>query len=166
MSTRQSNTTRTLSMTACALAVTALPAAAQGYSGWGPSVGVRMDPDQIYAGVHIDAGRIVDRLLYRPSARIGFSDDVTVLTLNAFEATYRFAEHWEAWSPYLGGAFGLVFTNYDNGAGRDHSDTDAGLAAIGGIERGLSNGDAFFIETRLGLVDQPDLSVGVGWSFH
>lgn len=37
----------------------------------------------------------------------------------------------------------------------------------GGIEKGLSSGDRFFIEGKLGLVDEsPDVKTTVGWTFH
>ncbi len=163
--------TQRLTATALVLAMAAVPAGADepatGHSGWGPRVGLRIDPDQVTGGVHINAGRLFDRVRYQPSVELGVGDDVTVISINALEGTYRFAENWEAWSPYLGGGLGIVVVNHDGGRDRgDDSHTDVGLSAVGGIEKGLRSGSSFFVESRLGLIDQPDLELTVGWTFH
>jgi len=53
----------------------------------------------------------------------------------------------------------------DNNGLRDGSNTEVGLNLLGGIDRGLSDGSRFFIETKLGLVDAPDVKFTVGWTF-
>jgi hypothetical protein len=81
-----------------------------GFRGWGPRVGVTLDPDQIHFGVHIDFGNFAERVRFQPNAELGAS-------------------------------------------------------LIGGIEKGLADGDRFFIEAKLGLIDAPDLKIHVGWTF-
>ena len=46
------------------------------------------------------------------------------------------------------------------------SQTDLGVNLLGGIEKGLSNGDRFFIEGKFSLNDVPDAKVTVGWTFY
>jgi len=69
------------------------------------------------------------------------------------------------WSPYLGGGIGANIKNFDDN-GHHHSHTDTGLNLLGGIERGLSSGDRFFIETKISLDDVPDAKITVGWTFY
>lgn len=140
------------------------PASDIGFRGWGPRVGLSLDPDQIHFGAHLDYGHFADHVRFQPNAEFGFGDDVTLFTLNA-EAAYRFSAQWEVWSPYLGGGLGLNVKNFDNGNDND-SDTDLGLNLLGGIEKGLSSGDRFFIEVKLSLNDVPDAKITAGWTFY
>lgn len=87
-----------------------------------------------------------------------------LLTLNA-EAAYRFSARWDVWSPYLGGGLGANIKSYDNGR-NNTSHTDLGVNLLGGIERGLSNGDRFFVESKFSLNDVPDVKLTVGWTFY
>jgi len=135
-----------------------------GFRGLGPRVGMTIDPDQFHFGGHVDFGNFARRVRFQPSVEIGISDDVTVTALN-FEGTYRFNERWDVWVPYLGGGPSLNIVNFDDGPG-DDSDTDVGLNIVGGVERGLSDGDRFFTELKLGLADAPDLKMTVGWTFY
>ncbi len=41
-----------------------------------------------------------------------------------------------------------------------------GLNVLGGIEKGLSDGDRFFTEAKLGFADAPDFKLTVGWTFY
>ncbi len=158
---------------ACALVVvTLMPALALaqsenvGFRGWGPRVGVTVDPDQVHFGFHFDFGNFSRRVRFQPNFELGLGDDVTVAAIN-FEAAYRFRAQWEVWGPYAGGGIGVNILNGDNVGGRgDDSDTEIGLNVLGGIERGLSGGDRFFMELKLGLTDSPDAKVTVGWTFY
>ena len=50
--------------------------------------------------------------------------------------------------------------------GRNTSQTDLGVNLLGGIEKGLSNGDRFFFEGKVSLNDVPDAKFTVGWTFY
>jgi hypothetical protein len=138
-----------------------------GFRGWGPRVGLTFDPDQVHFGAHMDYGNFARHVRFQPNIEVGIGNDLTLVALN-FEAAYRFRETWDVWSPYLGGGLGVNIANYDNNRfGDSDSNTDVGVNLLGGIERGLSSGDRFFLETKLGLVDEsPDLKLTVGWTFY
>ena len=137
-----------------------------GFRGWGPRVGLTMDPDQVHVGAHMDYGVFGPRVRFQPNIEAGFGDNITLIAFN-FEAAYRFRDRWDAWTPYLGGGIGLDWWNYDdNFPGNNDSDTDLGASILGGIERGLSNGNRFFVEAKLGLSDAPDAKFTVGWTFY
>ena len=70
---------------AMALTVFAASARAQGV---GVQAGASADPDQFYAGVHVETGELAEHLRFRPNVEVGVGDDVTLVTLN-FEFTYR-----------------------------------------------------------------------------
>ncbi len=140
------------------------PASDVGFRGWGPRVGLSVDPDQVHFGAHFDYGHFARRVRFQPNFEVGFSDNVTLVCLNA-EAAYRFSEKWDVWSPYLGGGLGLNIKSFDNGR-HDDSDTDLGVNLLGGIEKGLANGDRFFVETKLSLNDVPDVKITIGWTFY
>lgn len=145
--------------------VTAMAESDIGYRGWGPRVGLTVDPDQVHVGFHADFGHFANHVRFQPNFEIGFGDGWTVGAFNA-EAAYRFSGEWEAWSPYLGGGIGLNFIGHEDRGFRDRSDTEAGLNLIGGLERGLAGGDRFFTEAKLGLANSPDLKLTVGWTFY
>lgn len=137
-----------------------------GFRGWGPRLGLTFSPDQFHFGAHTDFGAFAPRVRFQPNVEVGLGDNLTLVTLN-FEAAYRFRETWDVWSPYLGGGLGLNFASYDSEGLDDDTSTDLGVSVLGGIEKGLSSGDRFFVETKLGLVDEsPDVKVTVGWTFY
>lgn len=136
-----------------------------GWRGWGPRVGITMNPDQIHFGAHLDFGNFAEHVRFQPNVEVGIGDDLTVIALNA-EAAYRFATRWDVWTPYLGGGIGLNFVSFDTEIeGGDDSSTDFGLSLLGGIEKGLKNGHRFFVEGKLGLADAPDFKATAGWTF-
>jgi hypothetical protein len=139
-----------------------LPALAAA-DGWGPRVGVAMDPDLVQFGLHADLANMASHVVFQPSAEVGVGDQLTVLSLN-MDTAYRFTSQWDVWSPYLGGGVDVSFVNRDDGY-PDRSYTDTGLAVLGGIQRGLANGNRFFLETKIGLFDSPDLRFTAGWTF-
>jgi hypothetical protein len=49
---------------------------------------------------------------FQPNLEIGVLDDGTIAAFN-FEATYRFRETWDVWTPYLGGGPSLNLVNRD-----------------------------------------------------
>lgn len=138
-----------------------------GYRGWGPRVGATINPDQFHAGVHLDMGSLANRVRLQPNAEIGFGDDLILLSTN-FEVAYRFQEEWSDWSPYFGG--GPSFNVYsiddpgDDGIG-DDTEFELGFNLLGGIEKGLRDGDRFFLEGKVGFADSPDFKAQIGWTF-
>jgi hypothetical protein len=131
-----------------------------GFNGIGPRIGLSIDPDQFFFGGHIDFGEAFPHVRFQPNIEIGIDDDVTLVQLDA-DFHYRFLESWDVWNPYLGGGIGWVHAAFDRG--RD--DSDVQIHAVGGIEKYISRGK-FFIETKLGVVDEsPDWKFLVGWTF-
>jgi hypothetical protein len=147
------------------LAILSTPAHAQGtahigYRGWGVRVGGSSNPDQFYAGAHWDLGEFARNVRFRPNVEIGFGDSVTTLQANA-EAHYVFSKV-QVWKPYVGGSVGFIYYDPDHG----DSETDLSVMGVGGIETKLKSATAFFIEAKVGLTnDDPDLKVGVGWTW-
>ena len=139
-----------------------------GFRGWGPRVGLTLNPapDQVHFGAHLDFGNFARHVRFQPNLEMGFGDDEMLVTAN-FEAAYRFRQTWDVWSPYVGGGLGLNYRRDDNSKSGDDTSTGLGVNALGGIERGLSSGNRFFAEVKLGLVDEsPDVKAAVGWTFY
>lgn len=155
-----------LALGASSAGAAADPANDVGFRGWGPRVGLTVNPDQVHFGAHLDFGNFARHVRFQPNVEVGFGDDLTLVCAN-FEAAYRFRQSWDVWSPYLGGGLGANFASWDSDGHGDSSSTDLGVNVLGGIERGLSNGNRFFMEVKLGLVDEsPDAKVTVGWTFY
>lgn len=149
-----------------------------GWRGWGPRVGLTIDPDQVHFGAHVDFGNFAEHIRFQPNIEVGIGDDLTIIALN-FEGAYRFSSRWDVWTPYAGGGLGVNFVTIDghlhnneelaagitHGEDGDGSSTDIGLNLLGGIEKGLKNGHRFFLEGKLGLADSPDFKATAGWTF-
>ena len=135
-----------------------------GFRGWGPRVGLSLNPDQVYFGAHLDFGNFARHVRFQPNLELGFGDNVKLFTVNA-EAAYRFRSTWDVWTPYLGGGIGANIKSVDTGRG-NHSQTELGVNLLGGIEKGLSNGDRFFVEGKISLNDVPDAKIAIGWTFY
>ncbi len=135
-----------------------------GFRGWGPRVGLSVNPDQVHFGAHLDFGQFAKHIRFQPNVELGFGDDIDLFTVNA-EAAYRFSQQWDVWSPYLGGGLGANIKRYDKSIDKD-TETDLGVNVLGGIEKGLSSGDRFFVEGKFSLNDVPDVKVTVGWTFY
>lgn len=132
--------TRTILM-AAALAVTvsaglalAGPDTDVGFAGWGPRVGLSLDPDQIHFGAHIDFGNFAKHVRFQPNMEMGFGDNLKLFTLNA-EAAYRFSSQWDVWTPYLGGGIGANIKSVDNGGATTHRPIWASTCSAG-LRRG------------------------------
>ena len=136
-----------------------------GYRGWGPRVGLSLDPDQAYAGIHLDLGEFARNVRFQPNVEIGMGDDQVLLALN-LEAAYLFPVK-QSWMPYAGGGLGLNYVNFDEprGFSGDDDDTDVGLNILGGVQRVRAGAPDFFLELKLGLSDSPDAKFAVGWTF-
>jgi hypothetical protein len=156
--------TATLVVTLAATAAWAAPDTDVGFAGWGPRVGVSVDPDQVFFGAHLDYGNFARHVRFQPNLELGFGDDVKLFTINA-EAAYRFSSTWDVWTPYLGGGVGANIKSVDSG-GSNSSQTDLGINLLGGIEKGFYSGNRFFIEAKVSVNDVPDLKVAIGWTFY
>ena len=132
-----------------------------GYQGWGPRVGISADPDQLFGGVHFDLGEIVEHLRLQPNVEIGFGDDVTTVT-GGVAVHWLYEVDWQGWQPYSGAEVGLNYLNFD---GRRDSDTELALNAIGGIEVRLESDNRLSFEIKLGILEEPDVKLLVGWTF-
>jgi hypothetical protein len=128
------------------------PAAAQEV---GVRAGVSGDPDQFYAGVHVEMGPVADRTWFRPNLELGVGHHVTTTAVN-FEFTYRFDVQRSRWHPYIGAGPALVITHA-------HGDTNPG----GGfnILLGVQHDGGLFTEFKAGLGDSPSVKFGVGYAF-
>lgn len=147
-----------------------------GFRGWGPRVGVTLnaidrpsplsDPDQLHFGAHLDFGNFARHVRFQPNIEVGLGGDLVLVAIN-FEASYRFLSRWDVWTPYLGGGLGVNIFSDDRAGVLDESRTELGVNVLGGIEKGLSSGDRFFLEGKVGLVDEsPDLKLTAGWTFY
>jgi len=139
-------------------------AAEIGFFGWGLRGGISSDPDQAVVGVHFDLGEFADRVLFRPNADFGFGDDETVITANA-AVHWLPAQTWDKWQPYVGGEIGLNHRDIDRDHGRDKNETDLALNAVGGVDRVRPGGAKLSFEIKIGLAEEPDLKLLVGWTF-
>ena len=135
------------------------------WDGWGPRVGVSMDPDQVWGGVHFNLGYFARDVRFRPSITMGFGDDITLITAMA-EVHYVFSKV-QVWKPYVGGGLGVDWIDSDDDDDDWDSDTEVAFAGIGGVETKLRSGVLLGFEGRVGLGDaDPDFMVGVTWSFR
>jgi len=131
-----------------------------GFRGWGLRGGVTIDPDQVHAGIHIDAGQFAPRVRFQPSFEVGFGDDLIVGAIN-LDVFYTF--HQESWKPYLGGGLGVALIDADRDGRGDDFNVEAGLNLIAGFLWGAR--DRYLLEMRAGVGDIPDFKVTAGISF-
>lgn len=127
----------------------------------GPGIqgGGTIDPDTVFVGVHYETAPLVDRLRFRPSADVGFGEDLTLVTIN-FEFLYRFPAGGSPWSVYAGAGPAINIYRFDfNG---DHSETEGGFNVL----FGLRHAQGLFFEFKVGAADSPDLKFGVGYTWH
>jgi hypothetical protein len=142
----------------------AAPGDTFGFRGWGPRIGLSAGPDQAVFGAHIDFGSFADHFRLQPNIEVGLGDNRMLIALNG-EFAYRFVADWDRWSPYLGGGMGLNISSDDRIQGHEQTSSDLGVNAMGGIGKNLMNGDRFFLEAKLGLIDSPDFKFQIGWTF-
>jgi len=129
------------------------PAAAQ--TSAGIRAGLSVNPDQFYFGGHVETPPLVDQLRFKPNVEIGVGNDVTVVAMN-IEFAYVFPSQ-RNWNVYAGGGPALVVID-------TRADTDSG----GGFNLlvGAEHQSGLFMEVKVGVVDSPDLKIGVGYSFR
>lgn len=156
----QSMTTRyrtVLQYTIVAVACLLMPAAASAQVDGGVRAGLSIDPDQFYVGGHIETKPLVERLVFRPNAEIGFGDDLTLVAFN-FEFVWKFPKGRSDWGFYAGGGPAINLYQVDG----PNDDTEAGFNFLGGFE----NRKGLFFEFKVGVDDSPDFKFGVGFTFR
>lgn len=135
----------------------AVPAVAQHL---GVRAGVSANPDQFFAGAHLDAGRVSDRLSFRPNLEVGYGQDQTTVAANV-EFAYWFQNGTYAWQPYL--TAGPAVVGHWHPRGRDGDpDIEPGF----NVGLGLQHDRGFFLEVKLGVIDSPEAKMMLGLSFR
>lgn len=146
------------------------PAPAPTPTGWGPHLGLTINPDQFTFGFHLLVGADGPGFVWRPGFDIGVGDGATVASVNV-DIVRRLPAPPNGWIPFLGGGAGIAFNEFDtprfdsgepDGLG-DNFETGLGLNLVGGFERDLV-GETVFIETRFGWLDLPELKITAGWT--
>jgi len=134
---------------------------ARNLSSYGARVGFSLDPDQLTLGGYGVIPEIAPNVAFRPSADIGFGDDVLTLIGNA-DAQYMFTDVRGRAVPFFGAGVALLWYDVDNRG----SDTEVGVNIYGGVEVEMSGYKTGVIELRVGLDDQtPDFKVTYGFGF-
>jgi len=146
-----------LRYTIVAVACWLAPVAASAQVTGGLRAGLSIDPDQFYVGGHLETNPIVEHLVFRPNAEIGFGDDVTLAAFN-FEFVWKFPRRRSDWGFYAGGGPAINFYQFDG----PNDDTEAGFNFVGGLE----NRKGLFFEFKIGVDDSPDFKFGVGFTFR
>ncbi len=138
-------------------------------TGWGPHLGLTVNPDQFHFGLHLQSGAIGTGISWRPNFDLGIGDGVTVAAVN-LEVIRRFPVSPNDWAPFVGGGIGANFNEHDTPRYAGNADglgsnfeTGVGFNLIAGFERNLG-GESIFAEARLGLIDAPGLKITVGWT--
>jgi hypothetical protein len=131
------------------------------FRGWGPRLGMTLEPDQIHFGFHLDYGRPWNHLRFQPNAELGMGDGMTLFALNA-DAAYRLGTQWGRWNPYVGGGVGFHVRGAN---GLSDGDNGVGLSALAGLEKPMDSGGRLFFETKAGFAEAPDWKFTAGWTF-
>ena len=129
--------------------------------GVGVRAGASADPDQFYAGAHVETRELVEHLRFRPNVEVGVGDNVTLVALN-FEFSYRLPpaalpRSLSMWHLYVGGGPALNIFRFSN-------DTRSEGGFNGLI--GLAHRGGLFAEAKVGALNSPDFKFGVGYTFH
>ena len=140
---------------AAAVAAVALSAGDASAQGVGVRAGASVDPDQFYFGGHFETDPLADRIHFRPNLELGVGNDLTTVAVN-LELVYKAPIRRQPWSFYAGGGPAINFFDTDRG-----SNTEGGLNLLGGLE----HDKGLFFEVKLGLIDSPDVKVGIGYVF-
>lgn len=145
-------------------ALIAAPASGLSLEESGPRVGVGDDPDQVVVGWHLDLGRIVEDLRFRPHLEAGFGDDRTTVNLG-LPVHYLF-DVGDAVTPYVGGGLEVAWIDFDDRprGRRDDSEVELGPLVVGGIEWPMAGGSDMFVELAV-TGGAHDARLMVGWSW-
>lgn len=130
------------------------------FQGWGPRMGLSVDPDQLHVGVQFDLGEFVPHLQFQPNVELGFGDDVFLLLMNG-ETFYLFDLKESNVALYAGGELSLAYWHVDTPRS-DTDDLELSLSPVGGVEIPFSDKYTGFFEMKIGLGDVPDFRLTVG----
>jgi hypothetical protein len=138
-----------------------------GLRSYGLRGGIAANPDQFYGGLHLDLGRLSERVRVQPSFEVGLGNGVLLGSAN-FDAHYLFSAN--SFRPYAGGGLGLNVIDVTSGRGESGGlDLEPALNLVGGVEwgtrRGLRAVGRYLLDTRLGFGDTPELKIAFGVSF-
>jgi hypothetical protein len=136
---------------AFALVIAEATARAQGVGFQG---GVSIDPEQVYAGTHLELGPIVDRLFVRPGVEGGIGDGLSLAAINV-ELIYKFELPGSRWSIYQGGGPSVNIYRVN-----ETTDVGGGVSYVFGF--GHENG--FFAEFKVGSNSSPNIKFGAGYT--
>ena len=127
-----------LVLTVALLHLTAQSTAAQDL---GVRAGASGDPDQVYFGVHGDAGPVVEDLRFRPNLELGVGDGTTLTAFN-IEFVYPLEITDSPWRVYPGVGPAVNIFSHNN-----RTDVNGGLNILIGLEHERG----FFVELKVGL---------------
>jgi hypothetical protein len=134
-------------------------------TGFGPRVGLSIDPDQLVLGGQLVIGEIAPDVTFNPNIELGFGDNATVIALN-LDGQYHFRIQNSPWRPYVGFGIGINFIEVDLPSPFNNvSNTEVGANLIVGAGVPTRSNNRFFTEARFGLGDIPDLKLMAGWQF-
>jgi hypothetical protein len=140
--------------------VTAFAASARA-QGVGVRAGASADPDQFYAGAHVETRELAEHLRFRPNVEVGVGDGVTLVALN-FEFTYRLPpaalpRSLAMWHLYVGGGPALNIFRFPN-----DTRSEGGFNGL----VGLAHRNGLFAEAKVGALKSPGFKFGVGYTFQ
>jgi len=123
--------------------------------------GLSVDPDQFLVGAHLNLSPVGENVYIVPSAEAGFGDDLFTLSFNG-DVQYRFdVSRGSQVRPYAGGGLTLYYVDFDGG-----SDSELGVAVLGGIFFGRTSRNPMFVEMKAGLTNEvPDWKFIFGINF-
>lgn len=127
----------------------------------GPRAGVSFVPDQLVIGGQAKAGLLTTGVGFVPGIEFGFGNDVTVVSLNGdFQLNLPNLPNSNVNFYILGGPTVSYFSPDDG-----DSDTEIGISLGGGLRVPIREESSYYIESRFGLGDVPDLKLLVGALF-
>jgi len=132
-----------------------------GFQGYGPRIGVSIDPNQLVVGGHGDFGDLFPRTAWLfPVIEVGLGDNVTVVSVGT-DLLFRARETFGVWNPYAGGEIAFLLTT---ASGADAA-TDLALSGVAGVAKELAGSGRFAGEVNFGIIDAPTVKFLVRWTF-
>jgi len=138
----------------------ASPALAQ-HRGPGLRAGASADPDQFYIGAHWISTPLVEQFRFQPNLEVGIGSDLTLVAVN-LEFAYWVPLPNRDWNVYIGGGPALNTYMFDEDR---FGDRDTELEGGVNLLVGLAHDQGLLFEFKVGLIDSPEVKVGVGFTF-
>ncbi|MBD3299276.1 MAG: hypothetical protein GF341_11510 [candidate division Zixibacteria bacterium] len=127
----------------------------------GPRAGVSFEPDQVVLGAQGKAGLLTKGVGFVPGIEFGLGNDQTVVSINGdFQVNLPNLPNTNVSFYALGGPTVSYFSP-DNG----DSDTEIGISLGAGMRVPIRAESSYYIESRFGIGDIPDLKLIVGALF-